>query len=229
MKSLDELAKSIAIIKEIQHKKFILTMKKLKSADVPDLIKTVRAKKLPKEALKAIIGRFKLNDGKVELQDSVESLKAESTSILEEYININKAAIAKTNEAVSFLKEKIQLSGLYEEPPIPKELISTFKHNFEEQRLESAKNAIQVQYFPGTVDLIHITTYSQIVDNTFELIKSEYKRLTDEARVKQRPLFNDTPKYLESLIEYLTNTEVLILEGQKAIAAKVGISQQKIE
>jgi len=50
---------------------------------------------------------------------------------------------------VSFLKEKIQLSGLYEEPPLPKELVSTFKHNFEEQRLESAKNAIQVQYFPG--------------------------------------------------------------------------------
>lgn len=71
MKSLDELAKSIAILKEIQHKKFILTMKKLKSSDVPDLIKTVRSKKLPKEALKAIVGRFKLNDGKVELQDSV--------------------------------------------------------------------------------------------------------------------------------------------------------------
>jgi hypothetical protein len=65
MKSLDELAKSIAILKEIQHKKFILTMKKLKGSDVPDLIKTVRSKKLPKEALKAIIGRFKLNDGKV--------------------------------------------------------------------------------------------------------------------------------------------------------------------
>ena len=67
------------------------------------------------------------------------------------------------------------------------------------------------------------------MDNTFEVIKSEYKRLTDEARIKQRPLFNDAPKYLEFMIEYLTNTEVLILEGQKAIASKVGISQQKIE
>jgi hypothetical protein len=113
MKSLDELAKSIAILKEIQHKKFIITMKKLKSSDVPDLIKTVRSKKLPKEALKAIIGRFKLNDGKVELQDSVETLKTESTAILEDYISNNNAAIAKTTEAVSFLKEKIQISGLY--------------------------------------------------------------------------------------------------------------------
>lgn len=114
MKSLDELAKNIAILKEIQHKKFILTMKKLKSSDVPDLIKTVRSKKLPKEALKAIIGRFKLNDGKVELQDSVETLKSESVSVLEDYINNNNAAIAKTNEAVNFLKERITLSGLYE-------------------------------------------------------------------------------------------------------------------
>jgi hypothetical protein len=190
MKSLDELAKSIAILKEIQHRKFILTMKKLKSSDVPDLIKTVRAKKLPKEALKAIIGRFKLNEGKVELNESIENLKAESATVFDEYINNNNAAIAKTNEAVNFLKEKIQLSGLYEEPPVPKELVSTFKHSFEEEKLEAAKSAIQVQYFPGTVDLVHLSTYSQIVDNTFEVIKSEYKRLTDEARLKQRPLFN---------------------------------------
>ena len=30
------------------------------------------------------------------------------------------------------------------------------------------------------------------------------------------------PKYLTALTEYLTNTEVLILDGQKAIANKVG-------
>ena len=65
MKSLDELAKNIATLREIQHKKFILTMKRLKGSDVPDLIKTVRAKKLPKEALKAIVGRFKMNEGKL--------------------------------------------------------------------------------------------------------------------------------------------------------------------
>jgi hypothetical protein len=76
MKALDELAKNITILKEIQHKKFILTMKKLKSSDVPDLIKTVRAKKLPKEALKTILSRFKLNEGKAELSETAESLKA---------------------------------------------------------------------------------------------------------------------------------------------------------
>lgn len=82
IKNLDELAKSIAILREVQHKKFIVTMKKLKGSDIPDLIKTVKAKKLPKEALKTIIGRFKLIDGKIELVDTVETLKNESTSVL---------------------------------------------------------------------------------------------------------------------------------------------------
>ncbi len=75
IKTLEELAKNIAILREIQHKKFIITMKKLKGADVPDLIKTVRSKKLPKEALKAIIPRFKLNAGKIELVESTDALK----------------------------------------------------------------------------------------------------------------------------------------------------------
>jgi hypothetical protein len=30
-------------------------------------------------------------------------------------------------------------------------------------------------------------------------------------------------------VEYLTNSEVLILEGQKAIGAKLGLSTQRIE
>lgn len=71
MKSLEELGKIITIIREVQHKKFINTMKKLKGSDIPDLIKTVKAKKLPKEALKTIVCRFKLNEGKIELVDSV--------------------------------------------------------------------------------------------------------------------------------------------------------------
>lgn len=33
-------------------------MKKLKGLDIPDLLKTVRAKKLPREALKSILGKF---------------------------------------------------------------------------------------------------------------------------------------------------------------------------
>lgn len=228
-KTLDELAKNIAILREIQHKKFIITMKKLKGADIPDLIKTVKAKKLPREALKTILTRFRLNDGKIELIETPEALKAESKAIFEDYIGVNEAASAKAKDTVAFLNEKIKNSGLFEEPEPVKELVSTFKHTFAEDKLEAAKKAIQIQYLPGTVDTLHITTYAQIVENTYEIVKSEYKRLTEEARAKQRPLASNPAKYLEALIEYLTNTEVLILEGQKAIGAKLNVSPQKIE
>lgn len=53
--------------------------------------------------------------------------------------------------------------------------------------------------------------------------------MTQESRQKQRAVIKDTPKYLEALTEYLTNTEVLILDGQKAIADKAGISAQRLE
>ncbi len=33
-------------------------MRTLKSVDIPDLIKTVKSKKLPKEALKTILSKF---------------------------------------------------------------------------------------------------------------------------------------------------------------------------
>lgn len=39
----------------------------------------------------------------------------------------------------------------------------------------------------------------------------------------------DSKDYIDSLVEYLTNTEVLILEGQKAISNKLGITPQKLE
>jgi hypothetical protein len=116
--------------------------------------------------------------------------------VLEDYISNNSAAIEKTKETVAFLNEKIKFTGLYEEPQLPKELVSTFKHHFEEEKLEKAKNSVHIEYFPGTVKLLHITTYAQIVDTTFEVIKTEYKRLTDEARQKQRPIFGETSKYL---------------------------------
>jgi hypothetical protein len=40
-------------------------MKSLKGFDIPDLIKTVKAKKLPREALKTILSKFTLNEGKL--------------------------------------------------------------------------------------------------------------------------------------------------------------------
>ena len=56
-------------------------MKKLKGCDIPDLIKTVKAKKLPKEALKTISARFKLNEDKVELVEASDKLREEAENI----------------------------------------------------------------------------------------------------------------------------------------------------
>ena len=39
---------------------------------------------------------------------------------------------------------------------------------------------------------------------------------------------NDPKLYIESLIEYLTNTEVLILDGQRAIVKQLGLSEKKV-
>lgn len=50
-------------------------MKKLKSLDLPDLIKTVKAKKLPKEALRTILPRFQLDGETLTLTESADSLK----------------------------------------------------------------------------------------------------------------------------------------------------------
>jgi len=79
------------------------------------------------------------------------------------------------------------------------------------------------------VDTIHIKTYAQIVESTLELVKNEYRRLTQESRSKQRKVIGDSKQYIDSLMEYLTNTEVLVLEGQKAIAGKLGLTPQKLE
>lgn len=51
------------------------SVKKLKSLDIPDSIESVKSKKLPKEVLKPIIPRFKLENDKLELVDSKEKLR----------------------------------------------------------------------------------------------------------------------------------------------------------
>lgn len=64
-RQMEDLAKQLTIFRDVQQRRFISTMKQLKGYDVPDLIKTVKAKKLPKEALKTILNRFQLNGEKL--------------------------------------------------------------------------------------------------------------------------------------------------------------------
>lgn len=54
---------------------FHIVVKKLKGYDLPDILQAVQNKKLPKEALRGVLGRFKLNGEKLELIDSVENLR----------------------------------------------------------------------------------------------------------------------------------------------------------
>lgn len=56
----------------------VILVKKLKGLDIPDSIESVKSKKLPKEVLKPIIPRFKLEGDKIELVDTKEHLKAEA-------------------------------------------------------------------------------------------------------------------------------------------------------
>lgn len=228
---MEDLAKQLTIFRDVQQRRFITTMKQLKGFDIPDLIKTVKSKKLPKEALKAILPRFTLNGEKLALVETTETLKAESQKLFETYTAVNEALASKLAEAAALLQERIVESGVLNEvaAQTPKELVSTFKHNFDESQLELAASSIQVEYLPGTVDTLHIKTYAQIVERTQDLIKQEYKRLTQEARARQRVLFKEPKKYIDSLVEYLTNTEVLVIEGQKAIAKKLGLTPEKME
>jgi hypothetical protein len=64
-------------------------MKKLKGLDIPDLLKTVRAKKLPREALKSILNKFSPSSDGVVLNCSPEKLKEESRQIFEDYLHDN--------------------------------------------------------------------------------------------------------------------------------------------
>ena len=77
--------------------------------------------------------------------------------------------------------------------------------------------------------MIGLKTYSQIVDKSFDLVKAEYQRITEEARVAQRKIMNEPKKYLDFLNDYLNNTEAVILEAQKMIGVKVGLKDKKLE
>ena len=76
---MEELMRGLSLFRDIQQKRFLNAMKKMKGIDLPDLLKTVKAKKLPKEALKAILDKFDFDEeGKIRLVSPVEELKKES-------------------------------------------------------------------------------------------------------------------------------------------------------
>ena len=131
---------------------------------------------------------------------------------------------------LEFFNEKIKESGFEFEKPVEiREIKSTVKFELSEEKAQSLAASVEIQYIPNTHQLIGLKTYSQIVDKSFELLKSEYQRITEEARNAQRKLLNHPKQYLDYLNEYLNNTEALILEAQKSIGAKVGLQDKKLE
>ncbi len=64
-------------------------MKSLKSLDVPDLVKTVKSKRLPKEALRSVLPRFKLEEENLEMVESSETLKEKALKEYETYNSSN--------------------------------------------------------------------------------------------------------------------------------------------
>lgn len=83
-------------------------MRKLKSLDVSDVLKSVKGKKLPKEALKTILPRFRLEKGELQLKENVESLKGEATALFTPFVEKNKALIkvlADANDSLTKLSD----------------------------------------------------------------------------------------------------------------------------
>ena len=100
--------RGLSIYREIQQKRFLNAMKKLKSIDLPDLLKTVKSKKLPREALKAIVDKFNFDsEGKIQLLKPIEQLRNESKGNFHDYISVNEELTIKLKEATDLVVTKI--------------------------------------------------------------------------------------------------------------------------
>ena len=93
-------------------------MKKLKSLDLPDLIKTVKSKKLPKEALRTILPRFALDGDKLNLVESADSLKETSEILLQNKIQFLITDWAFQDGSCIELIEKLRKTSDYKNLPI---------------------------------------------------------------------------------------------------------------
>lgn len=100
--SSSESTSTGTLSKQVNH---ILTpVKKLKSLDLPDLIGAIKAKKLPKEALRSVLPRFKLGEGdKIELVEPVEELKTNANKDFEEYLSKNESFLQELKKFESFI------------------------------------------------------------------------------------------------------------------------------
>lgn len=108
-------------------------VKKLKSLDLPDLIGAVKSKRLPKEALRGVLTRFKAGENeKIELIEPVETLKTNANKELEEYINRNSIFLEELKKYAATVEQKIVESGYVPEKPAESGIKATVKFNLSE-------------------------------------------------------------------------------------------------
>ena len=112
---------------------------------MPDLIAAVKAKKLPKEALRAVLPRFKLGENeKIELVDSIENLKENANKDFEEYLNRNSSFLEELKKYEAFIEQRITEFGFAPEQPVEPLIRATVKFNLSEELAAKISNDIKI-------------------------------------------------------------------------------------
>lgn len=106
LKSIEGVSRQIHNFREAQQQNFLETMRKLKGADVVDVVKTVKSKKLPNQALKIILNRFKVEDGKPVLAQPLEELKKEASTAFNEFVQNNNEIKEQLDKLQALLLER---------------------------------------------------------------------------------------------------------------------------
>ena len=122
---------------------------------------------------------------KIELVEPKESLKENAAKAFEEYVSKNKAFIEELNKFNNFVNEKITESGYVPEKVPEFNIKATVKFEIDEALASQLAGDIKIEHIPST-SMINLNTYKQIVDQSFNLIKKEYERITKDSRQKQR-------------------------------------------
>lgn len=190
------------------------------------MLKDVKAKKLPNQALKTILGRFKLEGDELHLVEPIEELKKQAHELAEPFLARNRVLLKILEEANRAIEKLLEGETAEEGESAP---IPGLKFTFDQEKLSELAKNIKVQYLGGTDKLIGPKTYSEIVEASTELVTEQNLQLTFESRKKQREAIKDPSRYTQIITEYLVNSEGLVAQAQIALADKLGISRKKFD
>lgn len=212
---------------------FNYSVKKLKSLDLPDSIESVRKKKLPKEVLKPIIPRFKLENEKISLVDSKESLKEEALKEYAVYKASNEELVSEIEKYIEFLSKKAMEAGFKEsEPEITLQDFKPFKSSinfdFDDKVFKNLSSSIKVNLLPGT-KFIDANTYTQLIEKTLDCVADKYVELVRSSRKEQRKNMSNHKVYFDLINGFMNNSEAMIIEAQRKLYVSLGFDANKWE